>query len=206
MARVVSRKRGCLVSLLIRTDFLNFDVVRLEDSVQPEAVALLFKDGSIFGVTRTVVVIGGHINNYRKVQNADGNIFERYEEFILGQPALGREVLRMGDLNAYNRNGGGWEEDDSIFTGVQYRKEQRESRCTSDVPLGVTMGRDFLCLTQACYASLMAYIVAYGLLTDTSHGPSQGVAFALHLLQIGFRLLIISSLLKRYCTMLHICE
>ena len=65
------------VKTSIRND-LKFSPTRLKSSaVQPESVALLFEDGSAFGVSNPDVVVGGYIGNCPNVQKAYGDIFAK---------------------------------------------------------------------------------------------------------------------------------
>ena len=120
----------------------------MTDHVPPETVALLFKNGAAFGIVGEIVAIGAYVTNYDKVYKAYSsgrkNLFRQLEDFILLQRSAKREVLLLGDLNAYTGIDQGWDGGEAQYCEQPYVNGARVSQCSANATVGRTMGRELL--------------------------------------------------------------
>ena len=169
------------VLLLLHAVLMRYRPERMTDHVPPETVALLFKNGAAFGIAGEIVVIGAYVTNYNKVYKAYSsggkNLFRQLEEFILLQRSAKREVLLLGDLNAYTGIDQGWDGSEAQYCEQPYVNGARVSQCSANATVGRTMGRELLRLTRSCELRIVnglkrGQLTADGAVTRLEDGSS----------------------------------
>ena len=110
---------------------------RLTENTPPESVCILFRDGSLFGVKSAVVLIGAYVTNDVNINKAyerklGRSLIEELSEYIYMQRMnYNREVILMGDLNAYTGQHAGWDGSDAYFS-TDYEEGERRSYCNAE--------------------------------------------------------------------------
>jgi len=111
-----------------------FKPERLTENTPPESVCILFRDGSLFGVESAVVLIGACVANDPDVNKSyerklGRSLIEELSEYIYLQRMIyNREVILLGDLNAYTGKHAGWDGSDAYFS-ADYEEGERRSYC-----------------------------------------------------------------------------
>ena len=125
--------------------------------------------------------MGAYISNYNKVYGAYSsggkNMFRQLEDFILLQRSFKREVLLLGDLNAYTGIDQGWDGSEAQYCEQPYVQGARVSQCSANATVGRTMGRELLRLARTCELRIVnglkrGQLVADGAVTRPEGGSS----------------------------------
>ena len=100
----------------------HFKPERLTENTPPESVRILSRDGSLFGVKSAVALIGAYVTNDPDVNKSyerklGRSLIEELSEYIYLQRMIyNREVILLGDLNAYTGKHAGWDGSDAYFS------------------------------------------------------------------------------------------
>ena len=150
--RGFSKSRGGFSILMRLSAWCIGQTEQLQDNVPPETVSVLCKVGALFGCSGEVLLAGAYISNDPRVCAA----YERQlghsqltavGDYIYKHRCLeNREVIFIGDFNAYTGTEQGWDGSDACF-GVSddFELGRRRSRCSAAANL---RGRELLHLAR----------------------------------------------------------